>query len=263
MFELYFLPILIFIGLALLAGLLLSIASVFLGVKEDEKVEKIRDCLPGINCGACGYSGCDDYAKAVANGAAPNQCVPGGPSVAKQVAEIMGVEAGAIEKKAAYVHCNGNLHATHSKYDYQGELTCQAASKLYSGDKACIYGCLGYGDCSKICPVEAISIQDGVAWVDEETCISCGRCVDTCPKNLIHLKPVNKPVVVACNNPQRGKAVMNVCSNGCIGCGKCQRTCQYDAIHVENFIARIDYEKCTSCGECIEQCPVNCIHRLP
>ena len=93
MFELYFLPILIFIGLALLAGLLLSIASVFLGVKEDEKVEKIRDCLPGINCGACGYSGCDDYAKAVANGAAPNQCVPGGPSVAKQVAEIMGVRS--------------------------------------------------------------------------------------------------------------------------------------------------------------------------
>ena len=50
-------------GLGLLFGLGLSIASKAFEVKVDEKVTKVREVLPGANCGACGQSGCDAYAE--------------------------------------------------------------------------------------------------------------------------------------------------------------------------------------------------------
>ena len=59
-------PTLILVGIAIVCAALLTVASVFFGVKEDETAVAIRDCLPGANCGACGYSGCDGYAKALA-----------------------------------------------------------------------------------------------------------------------------------------------------------------------------------------------------
>ena len=78
---------------ALLLDVLLGLISHFFAVKEDETAKAIRDCLPGVNCGACGYKGCDDYAAAVAEGtAAPNLCVPGAEAVAQELGEIMGVE---------------------------------------------------------------------------------------------------------------------------------------------------------------------------
>ena len=62
------LAILILAGLGLLAGLVLAVASVVMAVPRDEKAEALRDLLPGANCGACGYSGCDGYAKAPFSG---------------------------------------------------------------------------------------------------------------------------------------------------------------------------------------------------
>ncbi|MBO4406437.1 MAG: RnfABCDGE type electron transport complex subunit B, partial [Clostridia bacterium] len=77
-----------------LFGYLLSLASKFFAVKIDERQEKIRACLPGANCGGCGYSGCDAYAKAVNEGAPINLCNAGGQPVADQLAAITAREAG-------------------------------------------------------------------------------------------------------------------------------------------------------------------------
>ena len=55
-------------SVGLLAGILLALASHFFKVEEDETVKEVRDALPGANCGACGFAGCDSYAEAVANG---------------------------------------------------------------------------------------------------------------------------------------------------------------------------------------------------
>ena len=46
---------------------------------------------------------------------------------------------------------------------------------LYAGgDKSCVYSCLGHGDCERVCPVNAIKVNDkGIAEVDEDKCISC------------------------------------------------------------------------------------------
>ena len=54
--------------IALIVGVLLLVCSHFFAVKENPLKKEIRECLPGINCGACGYKGCDDYAEALANG---------------------------------------------------------------------------------------------------------------------------------------------------------------------------------------------------
>ena len=55
--------VIIVVLVGLIAGLILSIASIVFAVPVDEKQEAVRACLPGANCGACGFSGCDGYAR--------------------------------------------------------------------------------------------------------------------------------------------------------------------------------------------------------
>ena len=124
----YLVPILLFAGLGLLAGVLLTVFSRVFAVKQDERAEKIREVLPGANCGACGYAGCDAYAEAVAKGAKTNACVPGGQKVAEKISTIMGVSAEAVQPKKAAVRCNGNCSVTSDKYIYAGESTFTAAA---------------------------------------------------------------------------------------------------------------------------------------
>ena len=95
MFDTYILPVLIFAGIGLLAGTLLTVASKIFEVKTDERIEKITEALPQANCGACGYAGCADYANAIiTKGAAGNLCRPGGTETAKIISEISGNDAG-------------------------------------------------------------------------------------------------------------------------------------------------------------------------
>ena len=44
--------------------------------------------------------------------------------------------------------------------------------------------CIGCGDCVDVCPVEALSIENEKAVVNDE-CIDCGACVNTCPEEAI------------------------------------------------------------------------------
>ena len=255
-------PILLLLGIAVVCAVLLTLSNKFFGVKEDEKYLAIRDCLPGANCGACGYSGCDGYAKALAEGgaSATNLCVPGGDSVSSQIASILGVEAEDVVEKVAYVACNGNCNVTERKFDYNGPKSCLMANLLYNGDKACPNACLGYGDCVKVCPRDAITVEDGVAHVDPRKCIGCGICARTCPNSIIKIVNDTTRVVVECSNHEKGALTRKYCTNGCIGCMKCQKACPSGAIKVENNLATINYELCTNCAACVEVCPVHCIH---
>ena len=40
--------------LGILIGILLGVAGKVFAVETDERVEKVRECLPGNNCGGCG-----------------------------------------------------------------------------------------------------------------------------------------------------------------------------------------------------------------
>ena len=257
-------PILVLVIVAVLCAVLLTVSSVFFGVKEDERVAAVRDCLPGANCGACGFSGCDGYAKALGDGVTdnPSLCVPGGDNTAKEIAAIMGLEASDVVEKVAYVACNGSCQPSERKYEYVGPKTCVAANMSYSGDRDCTFACLGYGDCVKVCPRDAICIDEErcIARIDPRRCIGCGLCVSTCPNGIIHLIDDTSGVVVKCNSHNKGAQVRKVCLNGCIACGKCEKTCPHGAIKVVDNLATIDYEKCTGCGKCREVCPVKCIH---
>lgn len=252
--------ILVVAGLGLLAGILLTLASHFLHVKEDERVIKLRECLPGVNCGACGYTGCDDYARALAEeNVKVNLCIPGADSVANNIAEILGVSAEDVVEQVAVVHCNGTCDATDRKTDYDGINSCRAASMLYGGPNACCYSCLGCGDCAEVCPVGAICLKDGIARVDRRICIGCGLCVKECPKGIISLIPDVKNTVVLCSSKDKGAAARKVCSNACIGCKKCELNCPEKAIAVVDNLAVIDYDKCNGCGICIKGCPTHCL----
>ena len=57
-------------AVGLIFGILLALFGHFFRVEENENTQKIRAVLPGINCGACGFKGCNDYAEALANGKA-------------------------------------------------------------------------------------------------------------------------------------------------------------------------------------------------
>lgn len=63
-----FYPLFILLGLGFLLGLALAISSKYLKVKEDERIEEVKKRLPNVNCGACGYAGCDAFANAVIKG---------------------------------------------------------------------------------------------------------------------------------------------------------------------------------------------------
>jgi ferredoxin len=47
--------------------------------------------------------------------------------------------------------------------------------------------CTGCGDCVDVCPVEALSVKNKKAVVDDDECIDCGACVNTCPEGAISL----------------------------------------------------------------------------
>ena len=252
-------------AIAAVCGVVLVVASKYMSVPENEKFPAIRACLPGANCGACGYAGCDGYANALAEGneTRTNLCVPGASGAAKAVAEVMGVAAEDVVKQVAFVHCNGDCEKAQHKYEYEGLNSCAAANSLFAGEWSCPSSCLGYGDCEAACPSDAIHVVNGVAKVDTSKCTGCGICTKQCPKKVISLRRFFEDTVqVRCSNTQGGAVARKACAVACIGCKKCEKTCQHDAIHVVDNLARIDHEKCVGCGECVENCPMKVLVKL-
>ena len=253
-------------GLGLVFGLVLAAASKVFYVETDPRLDQLNACLPGANCGGCGFAGCGAYAEAVLKGEAPvGKCASGGNECAQAMAAIMGVQAEAVTRKVAMVRCSGartfdaegNLtKGAKMKANYEGFHDCLAASKVGgSGPLSCKFGCLGYGSCTRVCKYGAISVKNGVAVVDEDLCVGCMACAQVCPRKVITAVEPDRNVVIACNSLAKGAVTNRACTIGCIGCGKCMKTCPSGAITITNNLAQIDYSKCTNCGECAKVCP--------
>lgn len=241
----------------IVVGICLGVFGEKFKVEIDEREAAVRECLPGNNCGGCGYPGCDGLAKAINEGKAPvNACPVGQQPVAKAIAKVMGVEAVEGKKMVAFVKCAGTCDKTVKKYNYTGVRNCSALSVVPGlDDKGCGFGCMGYGACVDACKFDAMHLVDGIAKVDETKCTGCQACVKTCPQHIIVMVPASQPIKVVCSSHARGKDVMSVCKEGCIGCGLCVKQCESDAIHMDNNVPVIDYDKCILCGKCMEKCP--------
>ncbi len=245
-------------------GLLLGVALVATGkkfyVETDPREAAVRELLPGNNCGACGYAGCDAVAAAIAKGEAPaNACPVCSADAAGQIAAVMGVEAQAAERHVAFVRCGGDCEKTTTTSQYVGVADCRAAALSGLNPWACGHGCMGYGSCVAACNYDAIHVVDGVAVVDTSKCVGCGLCAAACPKNLIELIPAGERAAVRCANTDKGPAVRKLCAAGCIGCGICAKQCPEGAVAVENNLAHVDYAKCVGCGKCAEKCPTKAV----
>lgn len=241
-------------------GLLIGVGLVYTGkkfhVEVDERIPEVREYLPGNNCGACGYAGCDAVAEAIVNGEVPvNACPVNSAANLAKLGEIMGAEAEAADKKVAYVRCAGDSVVTGNRSNYVGITDCRAAQLAGVTSSSCDFGCLGFGSCAAVCKYGAVKVVDGVAVVDESKCVGCGMCAKACPRGIIEVIPAGAAFRVRCSNKDRGLDVKGVCSAGCLGCTACTRQCENDAIHCTNNVALIDYEKCTECGKCAEKCP--------
>ena len=247
-------PIIAVTVIGLLCGVMLTVADKFMSVPEDETFVKIRACLPGANCGACGYAGCDGYAHALAGNSSvkTNLCVPGADAAAAQIAAVLGVEAEDVVEKAAYVGCAG---CEGYKDEYQGIQTCAAANLLFGGNRACSFGCLGYGDCAKACRFDAIEITGGTAKVNPDKCVGCTACVHVCPQELPIIVPYKGAKLVPCASQDDPETRKKLCWVSCIGCGDCAANCPDELIHMENGRAVITPDRCEDCNICSYVCP--------
>ncbi|MFH1407369.1 MAG: RnfABCDGE type electron transport complex subunit B [Candidatus Omnitrophota bacterium] len=258
-------PVLTLGILGLLFGLALAYASIRFAVNEDPRLKDILAALPGTNCGACGSAGCRAFSERLLKKEVDaSGCVAGGVPVAQKLSSLLGVSAVKKVKKMAVLHCGAGISKRTRIASYDGIATCKAANLILGGELACSYACLGYGDCSRICPFDAITMKDGLPKVDAQKCRACGKCLAVCPKKLFTLEPFETPLVaVACASLDKGAFVKKVCEVGCIACKICEKECPC-VFTIEDNLARIDYTKQapdTNWGAAIEKCPQHTITR--
>ena len=183
-------------GLGVFVGVGLALASKVFYVYVDPKIEAVDEALPGANCGGCGLPGCSANAVAIVEGkSSPSSCVAGGPEVAIEIAEIMGVKFEAREPDIARPGCTYGVQDSDLKYIYNGVNDCRAAVLLGGGSKVCPIGCLGLGTCAKACPFGAIYMgYDNLPVVNRDLCTGCGTCERICPKNIITLSSYTRRI---------------------------------------------------------------------
>lgn len=103
---------------------------------------------------------------------------------------------------------------------------CNACDTLHYKVTDNCRGCLAH-PCVSVCPVKAITFENGHSHIDRDKCIKCGRCAEVCPYNAI----------VKYDRP-------------------CAAACGINAIESDELgRAKINYEKCVSCGQCLVSCP--------
>ncbi len=253
-----------FLG-ALAAVILFYVVQKFY-VEEDPRIDDVERMLPGANCGGCGFAGCRGFAVAAVeqDDISNLSCPVGGADTLQVVAEYLGKVPAAVLPQVATLKCGGCIEKRPRTNYYDGARSCSIASSLYIGESGCASGCLGFGDCVASCGFGAMWIDEesGLVEIDDELCVACGACVNSCPRAIIELRkkmPKNKAIYVACNSKEKGAKVMKSCKAGCIGCSKCAKVCSFEAITIQNNLAYISAESCKLCRKCVAECPTKAI----
>lgn len=247
-------------GLALILATGLVVANRTLFVEEDPRFDAVEDMLPGTNCGACGFPGCRALAEALVRGdALPGKCTVSSEEGRSAIATFLGVDVGAEEKRVARLACAGGSNVARRHAAYVGHQSCRSAALVAGGGKGCFWGCLGLGDCERVCEFDAIEMNaNELPVVIDGKCTACGDCVEICPKDLFSIHPVSHRLWVACKNLEFGDDILAECQVGCTACGRCAKDAPV-VVRIENNLAVVDYERNHDVKSAIERCPTGAI----
>lgn len=261
-----------FSGLAMAAGFMavlgvalagmLAFANRQLYVFEDPRIEAVEDLLPKSNCGACGQAGCRAFAEKVVGGEiVPAQCTVSSAEQRGDIADLLGVEAGSVDKRVARLACAGGHHVAFLRARYAGHDSCRAAAVVSGGGKECAWGCLGLADCMKVCSFDAIHMDiHGLPVIDAEKCTGCNDCVEVCPKGLFSLESLRNQLWVACKNQADGDTAEAACEVACTACGKCVADASPKLMSLANNLAAVNYDWIELAERrLIDRCPTGAI----
>ena len=239
----------------------LVLAKIKLAVAEDPRIDAVEEKLPGVNCGACGFPGCRQFAVAlVKSESLPGQCSVCSEVERQRIADFLGINVGQVTKIVARLACAGGSNVARFRAQYQGVNSCLAAARVAGGGKGCAWGCLGFGDCETVCDFDAIVMsRHALPEVIEDKCVACGDCVDICPKDLFSLHPVDHRLWVACKNREFGDDILAYCEVGCTACGRCAKDAADDLVTMQDNLAVVDYTKQHNTKVPIERCPTGAI----
>ena len=131
--------------------------------------------------------------------------------------------------------------------DSKVRVACNSQDKGADVKKVCERGCIGCRICEKVCPFNAIKVDNNIAVIDYSLCRECNLCVEKCPVKVIDTNVI-----------QRKKAYID--EEKCIGCTICKKACPVEAISGElKSIHTVDASKCIGCSICVEKCPKDAI----
>ncbi len=249
-------------GLGLLLAIILVLANKRLFVYEDPRIDDVEEMLPSANCGACGSPGCRPFAEGLIVGTSePAQCTVNDKESNLLIADFLGVDAGAANKKIARLACAGGDHVALIRASYDGLDTCRGAALVSGGGKGCSWGCLGMGDCADVCDFDSITMNEhGLPIVDEDTCTACGDCVDVCPKDLFELHPIEHQLFVACKNLEKGDEPEAECEVICTACERCVMDSPEGLVSMKDNLAVINYDLNSLASPiAVERCPTGAI----
>jgi len=247
-------------GLTTALVTLLVLANRKLHVDEDPRIDVVEEMLPHANCGACGYPGCRPFSEALVGGdAQPGKCTVSSDEGLVAIADFLGVDVGARDRRVARLACAGGSNVARHRARYDGLQSCRAAALVAGGGKGCFWGCLGLADCEVVCDFDAIRMNShGLPVVDEEKCTACGDCVEVCPKDLFSLQPLERRLWVACKSLEAGDELVEDCAVVCTACGRCAMDAP-DLVRMENNLPVVDYGRNHATKVPIQRCPTGAI----
>ncbi len=82
-------------------------------------------------------------------------------------------------------------------------VACRNEDKGAIAKKSCDVACIGCSKCQKVCPHDAITINNNLAFIHDDKCKLCRKCVEVCPTNAIQELnfPPRKPKVEVTAEP--------------------------------------------------------------